>query len=904
MKIQLRTFSLKRLLMASAFLLSIFSAASLRAQDVNLTNFTKKLDEATSKNAQEKVYLHLDKPYYAIGDDIWFKAYTINAKTGLPSTISGLLYVELINERDSVTKQLKLPMRSGITWGDFKLTDSLSEGNYRVRAYTQWMRNAGPSFYFDKTIKIGNSWANKVFTKSNNILGTENNQQKVTVTILFTDKQNIPYTNAPVNYEVKLNKKTAERGKGTTNSQGEITIVTTNKQAEAFASGTIIANITLPNKQVVTKEIPLKTTSKDIDVQFFPEGGKLVESLPNKIGIKAINSNGLGELATGAIVNNEGTEISKVETNKLGMGSFFLSPATGQAYKASLTFKDGTKKTVDLPVAEKSGRVLSVSNLDSNKMSIKVYLSEDLLNKEEYNLIAQHNGAVYFSTKVTSAKQVVSLNVPKDSLPSGIIQISLLSSTFAPLNERIVFVNNLRDRIDVTANDLKPTYGKRAKVDLAVTATNLQKPVQGSFSVAVTNTSAVKPDPENETNILTKLLLTSDLVGYVEKPNYYFLHNDRNTRFDLDNLLLTQGWRKVDWKQIADGTEAVPKFPIERKLQISGTVTKGGKPVAKGKVSLVSFSGGFFMTDTLTDDNGRFNFDKIEFLDSTKFVVQARTGKDKKFVDIVMDVVPGQVTNKNPNTGDIEVNVNQSLAAYLQESNKYFDDQTKRGLLNRTILLDEVKIVEKRKPTYNSANLGGAGNADAVITAKDLETAISLSQYLQGRIAGIQIRDGQAFARGGQSPMAINLDGMMMDAESFNLDDIIVQDIETVEILKGIAHTAIYGMRGGSGVIMINTKRGDGARSVNSYTPGLINFIPKGYNVVREFYSPKYDVKPDSRPDFRTTVFWEPQMATDANGKAKVSYFNTVVPGTYRVVIEGIDVNGSLARKVLTYEVK
>ena len=884
--------------------LSIINTSRLWAQDVNLTNFTKKLETSTSKNAQEKVYLHLDKPYYAIGDYIWFKAYTINAKTGLPSTISGLLYVELVNEKDSIAKQLKLPMKSGITWGDFKLTDSLSEGNYRIRAYTQWMRNAGADFYFDKTIKIGNAWANKVFTKSNNVLSTENNQQKVTTTIQFTDKQNIAYANAPVNYDVKLNNKTVERGKGVTNAQGEITIVSINKQPEALKSGYISATITLPNKQSITKEIPLKTTSKDIDVQFFPEGGKLVENLPNKIAIKSINSNGLGEPTSGAIINSEGTEISKFETNKLGMGSFFLNPTTGQTYKANLTFADGTKKTLDIPAAEKSGRILSVSNLDSTKMAVKVYLSEDLLNKEEYNLIAQRNGIVYFATKVTSSRQVVSLNVPKDSLPSGIIQISLLSSTFVPLNERIVFVNNTHDKIDVKPENLKSGYGKRAKTDLAFAMANEGKPVQGSFSVAVTNTSAVKPDPENETNILTKLLLTSDLVGYVEKPNHYFLKNDRETRFDLDNLLLTQGWRKIDWKQVNDETEPVAKFPVEKRLQISGTVTKGGKPVAKGKVSLVSFSGGFFMTDTLTDDKGRFNFDKIEFLDSTKFVVQARTDKDRKFVDIVMDVVPGQVVNKNPNTGDIEVNVNQSLAGYLQESSKYFDDQTKRGLLNRTILLDEVNIVEKRKPTYNSSNLGGAGNADAVFTAKDLETAFSLSQYLQGRIAGVQIRNGQAFARGSQSPMAVMLDGMNMGGEDFNLDDIVVQDIETVEILKSIATTAIYGGQGGAGVIVITTKRGDGARSVNTYTPGLINYLPKGYAVAREFYSPKYDVKPDSRPDLRTTVFWEPQMVSDAAGKAKISYFNTDVSGVYRIVIEGIDVNGSLARKVLTYEVK
>ncbi len=876
----------------------------ISAQELPFEAFLKRLSAHTSKNAQEKIHLHLDKPYYAIGDDIWFKAYTVNAKTGQPSLISNLIYVELISEKDSVSRQLKLPMRGGITWGDFKLTDSLAEGNYRIRAYTQWMRNAGPQFFFDKTIKVGNSWANKVFTKAVNDIKTENNQQLISTKIQFTDKQNLPYTSAEVAYEVKFDNKNVARGKATTGATGEITVNFTNKQSDANKSGFILATITLPNKQKVTKEMPLKTTSKAVDIQLFPEGGTLIEGLPNKIGIKAVNSNGLGEIVSGSIVNADGVEISSFQTGKLGMGAFFLNPEINGSYKAKITLNDGSVKTLDVPKASKSGSVLSVNNIDSAKMQIKVYLTPDLLNGRSYQIIAHHNGAVYFNTEISSSKQVVSVTVPKDSLPSGITTISLLNSEKLPVNERIVFINNVSDKIITTAENLKQSYTKREKVDLNLLTKNNGKPVQGSFSIAVTNTMAVKPDPENETNILTKLLLSSDLAGYIEKPNYYFLNNDITTRTDLDNLLLTQGWRKLNWKEISEDKEPVNSFAAEKKLGISGRVIKGGKPVVKGKISLVSFSGGFFMTDTLTDDKGRFNFDRIEFLDSTKFIVQARTDKDKKFVDIEMDIVPGQMVTKNPNTGDIEVNVNQSLADYLEQSGKYFDDLTRRGLLNRTILLDAVNIVEKRKPDINSSNLNGAGNADAVFTAKDLETAVSLGQYLQGRVAGVQIMNGQAFARGSQSPMAIMVDGMNFGGEDTNLDDIVVQDIETVEILKSGANTAIYGLQGGSGVIVITTKRGQGIRSVNPYTPGIINITPKGYAVSREFYSPKYDVIQDSRPDYRTTVYWNPNVITDANGNANFSYFNTDVPGEYRMVIEGIDAEGNLARKVSTYEVK
>ena len=68
-----------------SFLIFTLFASSLWAQNTNLTTFVQTLDEVTTRTAQEKVYLHLDKPYYAIGDNIWFKAYTINAKNGQPT---------------------------------------------------------------------------------------------------------------------------------------------------------------------------------------------------------------------------------------------------------------------------------------------------------------------------------------------------------------------------------------------------------------------------------------------------------------------------------------------------------------------------------------------------------------------------------------------------------------------------------------------------------------------------------------------------------------------------------------------------------------------------------------------------------------------------------------------------
>jgi TonB-dependent SusC/RagA subfamily outer membrane receptor len=371
--------------------------------------------------------------------------------------------------------------------------------------------------------------------------------------------------------------------------------------------------------------------------------------------------------------------------------------------------------------------------------------------------------------------------------------------------------------------------------------------------------------------------------------------------------VLTQGWRRIIWNNVIKDLAPSIRYQPEKSLAVSGTITTlGGKMIPKTKVSLFSTSGGFLAIDTLTDDNGRFNFDRLGFRDSTKFIVQARTLKGKRNVDFKMDVVSGEVVTKNKNTGDVIVNVNDALSGYLQQSKNYFDELTRRGDLERSLVLKEVKIVEKKNKVKNSSNLNGSGNADAVITAEQLQNCITLSQCLQGRVAGLIIRNGIAFLtrNAGGGPMQLIVDGMYMEPDF--LDNIIPNDVETVEILKNGGYTAIYGSRGGGGVLIITTKRG-GSSGYNSSrsVEGITTFMPKGYTPSRAFYSPKYTPESaDIAPDFRSTIYWDPFVITDATGKGKFSYYCSDEPGMHRVVVEGIDMFGNLSRAVYTYTVK
>ena len=103
----------------------------------------------------EKVYLHTDREYYVAGEDIWYKAYLVNGQSNYPTATSNNLYVDIISPSATIVSSEVIRLEKGTGNGDFRLPDTLSEGTYRIRAYTNWMRNFGDNFIYDHTITIG-----------------------------------------------------------------------------------------------------------------------------------------------------------------------------------------------------------------------------------------------------------------------------------------------------------------------------------------------------------------------------------------------------------------------------------------------------------------------------------------------------------------------------------------------------------------------------------------------------------------------------------------------------------------------------------------------------------------------------------------------------------------------------
>src|SRR3569833_242554 len=447
----------------------------------------------------------------------------------------------------------------------------------------------------------------------------------------------------------------------------------------------------------------------------------------------------------------------------------------------------------------------------------------------------------------------------------------------------------------------KQTYSSRQKVNIQVCAKNHDnKPSAGSYSVAVIDENIVPADTLSETTILSNLLLSADLKGSVEQPNYYFTDPSEKTRADLDNLLLTQGYRHFTWKQLADTVQ--PKFQPESLITVSGTVKRNNKPVPDARVKLFGKANGMFMLDTVTDVSGKFGFPDLIFADSTKFVVQSKVKKGLDDVTLELDTTQAPQLKIREISSDAEALQSAEIATYLTGESQFYAEQKKFGINQHKILLKEVKIEAKKEPALipHSKNLNGAGNADHVLTAKDIERLICarLGDCLQGDY-------NLHFKNGLPELGALVIDGQFVDKVVFlqlNPDD-----IEGIEIITSAHYGSIYGSRMANGGLIITTKP---ARRTDNlyyrYAPGVVTYTPKGFYKAHEFYSPQYDNPHTNQKmaDLRSTIYWNPNIITDKDGKASFSYFNADGKGTYRVVIEGIDADGNLGRQVLSYKVE
>lgn len=511
-------------------------AATGMAQDNNdatlqLTALQTNFEQFAKKNPQERVYLHFDNTSYYKGEHIWYKAYVVEGSSLQPTNLSRILYVELVNPIGLPVETQKLVVNNGQASGSFLLKDTLNAGFYEVRAYTSWMLNFCPG--------NGHGWS-----RMKDILKKDFYMERV---------QHYLRGNAGIFSRVFPIFDAVEKGQ--------------------------YAQKRMPRLPKVTSSIVDEVKDK-LKIDFYPEGGNLVSGIPTRVAFQAHSTEGRTLNIEGKLLR-EGKEIGTFKTDYGGRGVFSVTCEEGDEADDELTRSlrllvnyEGKNYTFHLPKSHRRGYVL---NVFSSGNILSAHIARNVKTPaEQVGLSITSRGTTLHSQIIDLRyEEQTKLNFSKSDLMTGVNIFTLYNKEGKVIAQREVFVNNH----DMEGNHLKvlmPENGidmqpyKPVTIQCQLVDKDGQ-PVRdrSKMSIAITD-GEYRDGTFADDNMLTYLLLSSEVKGFIPHPEYYFEKDDAEHRAALDQLLMVQGWTRYDFERMMSSEPWEPLMVIERGLNFRG----------------------------------------------------------------------------------------------------------------------------------------------------------------------------------------------------------------------------------------------------------------------------------------------------------------------------------------------
>ena len=652
---------------------------------------------------------------------------------------------------------------------------------------------------------------------------------------------------------------------------------------------------------------------KNITLQFFPEGGKLLTGITSKIAFKAAGGNGLPVVVSGSVFDSKNQEAAQFSSVHDGMGVFELTPALNEKYVAAISFGDGTKKTFALPAIKNEGVILEVAINNPTKLFIRVERGE--LNKNSYNdliIAAQLKNEIVYLNKLNIDEGFDAVSIPKKNLPPGIMHIVLLDKTGRSLAERLVFPNTLPPENNLLqTNNLNTVPRELNEFTLNLAA----------YKTPETSVSVVPLNADNSfdtENILTSVLLTSDLTGYVHNPGFYLSDTASPTLKALDILLMTETWGRYDWNQVIKNEFPKLNYLVESGISISGTLTKAdGKKSIPGKINLWinGEDSTTIASEATVNEKNQFYISDLDFKKSATVFYQG-TNIDKENALVSVHINPAFFdTLKTPHKApmiDLDPTYsNEKLNVFTEEilKQKRKEQEAEGKMLSEVILRSK-----KRSPTDSLNHLYASDlffNSDQTLAMDSNMVYYDIFQYLSRKVPGIKIIDSD-FGKQVTFTRYEGLDALSDNVRStvqFYLNEVPVSvdiisalnpnDVGMVKVYKGITGIALGADRGA--IAIYTTKE----RSVKDWrNKGFNSFSRLGYSTTRGFFSPDYSkIKPEiTFTDRRTTLFWQPELKINKDQKSLISFYNDDFAKKFKITVEGIDKDGNLIHIVKNAE--
>ncbi|MDL2282493.1 hypothetical protein LJC44_05240 [Parabacteroides sp. OttesenSCG-928-G06] len=807
---------------------------------------------------QEKVYLHFDNNSYYQGDNIWFKCYIVTSGLHQATRLSKTLYVELLNPGGEIIDKRILKIENGQCHGDFALKHiPFYSGFYEVRAYTKYMLNYGDDVIFSRLLPVF---------------------EKPKVEGDFEER------------EIRRNR-----------------------------SGGYPIKRAKPVKE------------KKVNLRFYPEGGNLVMGLTSQVAFEATDEYGNPIDVTGSIINGQKEETSQFASEHEGRGIFSYTP--GEEKQRVVADYKGKKYRFDLPAAQPQGLVMGIDNLsDPDSLSINIQKSKDMpVELLALAVITRSKPQKYCLVDITE-EDSCSFKIDKTKFAAGVSRIVLFNHQGEILCDRQVF-NYPKDSLIIQAQTEKSYYAPFEPVEMEFTLTdnnNLPAPVP--FSVSVRDGMH---EVDYRQNILTDLLLMSDIKGYVRNPSYYFEADDIAHRKAMDLLLRIQGWRRYIWDHQAGIEPLDLKYLPEQGIETQGEIVSLVRKTPKPNVDVSFFllkrgdeeeEAASFVDLFVTDSLGRFSF-VSDIYGKWNMILAVTEKKKKKDHRIILNrlfapeprryiYAEMQIDLRNRQEEEEKALMEEESADPLEEDfDKFFtayeDSLKKKGIDEKIHRLQEVTVKAKKR-TKESEIFDNRSKSIAYYDVhSEWDNIKDSGEFIGKDIHQFLLNTNEHFSIWyyRHHEFLHYKNKMPLFIVDYQVTEQTEMDYFKYKLVRLEAIKSIYISENYSSIYKYADPRFTMSDVMDIYSCAVfIETYPEGqiptdagkgvrkttldgYNHPAEFYNPDYSVLPPE-PDYRRTLYWNPMVMPDSDGKAQIRFYNNSRCRKFSISAEAITPQG------------
>lgn len=891
----------------------------LRDQPLDSTEkklFAQLFGERKSQNfMKEKVYAQTNHVFYRPNEIIYFKAYVVDAQKNLPSDWSRILYAELYDPAGNLLSKNNYQITNGSCNGDFSIDQKAKGGIYKLRLYTNWMRNENHKNYFEKEITVQKTSSPRILMKLDFPKKGLSAGDEVLADFSLRNLQNLPLSFYEGNYEVLVDGKEFLKNTFTTDKEGKVQLKF--DLPKDLNSTDVLLNIKLNYnsfQESISRNVPV--TLNKVEILFFPEGGSLINEKQGNIAFKALNEFQQPVDIKAEIRNEKGEKISATESVKFGMGKFPFLPIQNQKFFMKLT-SHKISKLYEIPGGTENGASLNIE-----KMNGKIVLKIQSKNHQKVSVEAGFRGEIIKTKNNVSANSKVEFD--ENIFPSGIARFTVFDLEKNPLAERVVFVNK-NQNVQISINPDKSEYLPREKVIFDIETRDPNgRPISSNLSMSVLDDKLFSYADDRQNTLISWLQMDSELQGKIEEPPFYFKKEEGKADEALDLVMLNNGYRYFELLPEIPQTKKFP-FQKEELNSIYGKIENSrGEPV-DSEVFLINENSEILKQKTR---QGRFYFKNFPSGKSYQVVAKSKKARESIKIKLLASEISSDIVTQKMKSGttgkEFEVIVNNPILKESSEDKNQVQNNTKFYSKGKKVYsidtTSSLKDIEEVIVLGSGAETSKKSLGYSVQTVRREEiTPNNILNALQGKVAGIEITAssgspgnaptvllrGVSSITDGKQPLVV-IDGIPVDYPNFKIN---TENIGNITVLKDASATALYGSRGSNGVIIINSL-------TSNYNNKKINLSKRTFYVQESLYSynednmsygrvfsyPVYETPATNhRTDFRETIYWNPTIQTDKNGKAKVEFYNSDANTTFRAIAEGISANGLLGREEKTY---